>query len=313
MNASRRFISRKTSVQPRDGFTLIELCVVIAVVTVLAAMLLPALAGTRPDSQAFQCMNNQKQIILAWQMYAADNNDLLPPNDFYSSGATPTPYLGPSRGQLNWVGGGENFSASNHDNTNTIDLVQWAALGTYNTNAATYHCPADTSANYPQGPRVRSVSMNATVGTAWNVGITATYPKGSALGSGWLRGSYQTPGPNTSIWQTYPKISSMVRPHPSNLFVILDENPNSISDPTFNVGMGPTADANGNATYNSFIDIPGSYHNGGCTFAFADGHVEIHRWLGPVVKTATAPEIPANDAASLADLRWLQARTTAVK
>ena len=52
------------------GFTLIELFVVIATVAVLAALLLPALAGTRPNTQSFQCLENQRQLILAWQMYA---------------------------------------------------------------------------------------------------------------------------------------------------------------------------------------------------------------------------------------------------
>ena len=94
MNAPRQFISNKISVQRRDGFTLVELLVVIATVAVLAAMLLPALAATHPDSQAFQCMVNHRQLILAWQMYAEDNNDLLPPNDapyrtaYYTAGST---------------------------------------------------------------------------------------------------------------------------------------------------------------------------------------------------------------------------------
>jgi prepilin-type N-terminal cleavage/methylation domain-containing protein/prepilin-type processing-associated H-X9-DG protein len=312
MNAPRWFISRKTSVQPRDGFTLIELLVVITTVAVLAAMLLPALAGTRPDSQAFQCMNNQKQIILAWRMYAEDNNDLLPPNDFYTGPpAMPGPWYGRLGGkdQINWVGGGEDFNGSNPENTNALDLVQLAALGSYNTNAATYHCPSDTSAAPGQGLRIRSVSMNAAVGTAWNAGITASYPIGSALGSGWLTGSYHAPGPNASIWQTYPKISSMRKPSPANLFMIMDENPNSISDPALFVGMG-TADANGNATFTSFIDTPASYHSGGCTFAFVDGHIEIHRWIGSRIKQG-GNNYPAAD--SLVDLQWLQARTTALK
>jgi len=88
----------------RAGFTLIELCVVLATVAVLAAVLLPALADTKPNSQAFQCLNNQRQIMLAWQMYAADNSDLLPPNDFYSGGSAPVnPWFGPRLGQCNWV------------------------------------------------------------------------------------------------------------------------------------------------------------------------------------------------------------------
>src|ERR1019366_909602 len=110
MNTPRRFISDKISVQHHDGFTLVALLVVIATVAVLAAMLLPALAATHPDSQAFQCMENQRQLILAWQMYAEDSNDLLPPND--SPYSTPY-YLAGSPSQTdpekarwkNWVVG----------------------------------------------------------------------------------------------------------------------------------------------------------------------------------------------------------------
>src|SRR5271157_5764009 len=63
-----------------DGFTLIELLVVVATVAILATLLLPALAGTKPNSQAFQCVENLLQLVLAWQMYAEDNNGKLAPN-----------------------------------------------------------------------------------------------------------------------------------------------------------------------------------------------------------------------------------------
>ena len=73
MKTSNRLVIEKTGA---GGFTLVELAVVIATVAVLAALLLPALAGTRPNAQAFQCLENQRQLILAWQMYAQDNSDI---------------------------------------------------------------------------------------------------------------------------------------------------------------------------------------------------------------------------------------------
>jgi prepilin-type processing-associated H-X9-DG protein len=256
--------------------------------------------------------------MLAWQMYAVDNSDLLPPNDFYSGGSSPVnAWFGPNKGQCNWVGGGEDNRPSNTEATNTIMLTTWAALGPYNTNAATYHCPVDTSVVTGVGPRIRSVSMNAAVGTIWNTARTPGLPsRGDPVGSTWLSSSWDGSGLNNSIWRTYGTLGSMIRPVPSKLFVITDENPFSINDPVFLVAMG-TPDGDGNATSTIFIDIPGSYHNGAVTISFADGHSEIHKWLGRAVKITAG--VPANginagaDSLSLQDLRWLQARTTATK
>jgi type II secretory pathway pseudopilin PulG len=271
------------------GFTFVELLVLILLLGFFSALILPIQTKTRPGTQSLRCINNHRQLVLAWNMYADDNNGGVPFAD--SQGISVS---GPT-----WFTGNLTYAGTFRGNWDTnLDMASsplWPYTGK---SPQIFRCPADKSTVSTNGltfPRIRSISMSQVFG------------KGV-----WLDGKFSS---SSQYWRTYDRRGIIVLPAKTWLFC--DENPDSINDA--NMAVTCTGNQQGDPPTSSLIiDFPSNLHNRGAAISFTDGHCDIHKWIGNTIGAKLVSyssnlvwNVSSGD--SLVDMQWLAQNTTVRK
>lgn len=195
--AAFRLNSRAVHLSTGRAFTLIELLVVIAIIAILAAMLLPALSKAKQRAQSIGCVNNLRQLMLGYQMYAQDNNDIASPSSAYTGVAC-------------WCDG-DLTVWSQCTGTAGDTILQASPTYSYLKTKAVFRCPTDNAGlSTPTGVLLRNRSYSVNGAFSHN----DTYHK-----------------VNIPPYKEVLKLSDIRSP--TDIYVLLDEHEDSINDAHF--------------------------------------------------------------------------------
>jgi prepilin-type N-terminal cleavage/methylation domain-containing protein/prepilin-type processing-associated H-X9-DG protein len=279
MHCSNKIKYRGRSRRGRRGaFTLIELLVVMLIIAFLASLLLVSLSRARGKARRVACLSNQRQLSVAWDLYAQDNQGKL------VDGAA-------------WVGNFLAYASDCADPGIMLDPAK-SRFADYLRNLAVYKDPGSscltrTGDSAPREKTLpRSYSLNCWVGASKNYDF---YKKASPAGK----------------CVQFTKTSEMVSPSPSLLFTFLDMHPDSICAPSFITFITPPGSER-------IWHYPASYHDSQGVVSFADGHVESHKWVDPRTFVSSldyhfGPFGHNHPSANNPDMLWLERHATTLE
>ncbi|MHC4437074.1 MAG: type II secretion system protein [Planctomycetota bacterium] len=261
----------------RKGFTLIELLVVIAVIAVLMSILMPALRAAKELARGSTCLANQRSLVLAYTMYADDNDSRIVRGHVHTSGLDSPMWVLPP------VDAGRSYISGTPSLEDRIRGIRLGALYPYINNHEMYHCPGDNryQTGAPEHQRMYRSYIIPDILSAAAKGFHS-----------WTEARYKY----------FPKKLQEIQ-HAGRKYIFVESE---FQNPSFNYDHGgwsfaPWID-------NRWIDALGTFHSKSATFGFADGHAEKHKWTHTETWRIFIEDLPIDTLQPAADInedwRW---------